>query len=426
LSYNYIHTTGAVFERGPDKQILQIYVKKYLYSLYNFFSEGSNFGYNTIDNNINKIEKFYNNLYPDEKLIIDSGGYSIITGDIPFRNITKFIECYVYFIEKYHNTFNHILSLDIPIFLNEPKHNTFDNIKRLNYQSCIETKKILDANPELYEKFIFVTHFKIKKQQQIWNEMYNDIWKKSSLKHFSIGGLVSLRGITGIKFSPFIGQAFKIAKMIETNNLESESILHVLGVYHRYDRFVMLFLDKLFNKVYFKNKKESVNITFDTINYTVTALYKIRELPIFDLITDINQLKTFIPNEHLYSIIEKDFNHIKNNENLTNPKLYSLIHVIYEYIIDEIMNKVIDQYDILNLFISHGNNQFRNKLKILLFNINKDYPKVFNKNTCSRILNCFFYISSFHYAYMDGADVDRLDRGVSLFAKDIGFPGDLF
>ena len=426
MSYNYVHTTGSIIEKGLDKQLLRPFVKKYLYSIFNLFGTGTGFGFNSIDSNGYKIQKFYDGLYPDESLVIDSGGYSIITGDIPYRYISKFIECYAYFIEKHSNHFNQIISLDIPIFLNENKYNTKENIKQLNYQSNIETKKILDNNKKLYEKFIFVWHFKIKKQQDIFNSLYNDIWKDSPLKHHAIGGLVSLRGIANIKFSPFIGPAFKICKIIEGQNTTGTSILHILGVYHRYDRFIMLFLDKLFNKIYLKDcKDKNINITFDTINYTITALYKIRELPIFQFIKNEEMLHKFIPNETVFNLISQDITNIKDGNQITHPKLYSLLQVIYEYIIDSVMNSVIKKYDILNLFLVSNGNIFRTKLRLLLHNWKKVYPNVFNTPTCTGILNSFSYISSFHNAYIDGADINRLDQGVSLFAKDIAFPADL-
>ena len=70
MSYSYVHTTTEVIERGLNKQLLRPYVKKYLYSLYNGFSN-SNFGYDSLDKLSNNITRFYNNLYPDEKLMID-------------------------------------------------------------------------------------------------------------------------------------------------------------------------------------------------------------------------------------------------------------------------------------------------------------------------------------------------------------------
>jgi len=426
MSYNYVHTTGSIIEQGLDKQLLRPFVKKYLYSIFNLFGTGTGFGYDSIDVNGYKIKKFYDGLYPDESLFIDSGGYSIITGDIPYRYITKFLECYLYFIEKHFKNFNQIISLDIPIFLNDQKYNTKENIKQLNYQSNIETKKILDNNKLLYEKFIFVWHFKIKEQQKIFNNLYNDIWKDSLLKHHAIGGLVSLRKIANIKFSPFIGPAFKVCKIIEQQKSKGTSILHILGVYHRYDRFCMLFLDKLFNQIYLKNQTDkNINITFDTINYTITALYKIRELPIFEFIKDEKTLHKFIPNKIVFNLINKDINNIKNGKQITHPKLYSLLHVVYEYIIDTIMNNAIKKYNILELFLNNNSNVFRTKLKLLLYNLQNIYPNIFNNSIIIGILNSFSYICSFHNAYIDNADINRLDKGISLFAKDINFPVNL-
>lgn len=422
MPYNYVYTTGSIIERGLNKQLLRPFVKYYLYSLFNLFSAGDSFGFDSIDINGYKVKKFYNGLYPDETLFIDSGGYSIITGDIPHHHITKFLECYIYFIENYHNYFNQIFSLDIPIFINEPKYNTKENLRKLNYQSNLKTKQILENNKNLYNKFIFVWQFKLKEQQEIFNEIYNNVWKNSRLKHHAIGGLVSLRRIANIKFSPFIAQAFKICKIIEDQSSSDESYLHILGVYHKYDRFCMMFLDKLFNNVYLKNKKQKINITFDTINYTLTSLYKIRELPFFEFVKTDEMLHKFIPNEQVFNIIKKEKENIENKKSIENPQLYSLLHIIYEYIIDDIIKNFINKYEILELFLNNNFNVFKTKLKILLNNIERKYPTVFDQNISFGILNTFEYISSFHKAYIDGADINRFDKGVSLFIKKIGFP----
>jgi hypothetical protein len=245
VAYNYVHTTTEIIERGLNKQILRPYVKKYLYSLYNGFTN-SNFGYDSLDKLSNNIKIFYDNLYPDEQLMIDSGGYSIITGLINPRDITKFIECYAYFLEYHNDIFDNIISLDIPIFLKYPIYNNIKTIYNSNYKSLTESKKILDKKPELYDKFLFVWHFKIQKQFNIWRQLYDEIFgNEERLKNYSIGGLVSLRGITGIKFSPFIGPIFRILKLIQNNKSNNHSKIHILGVYGKHDRFMMQFMKDL-------------------------------------------------------------------------------------------------------------------------------------------------------------------------------------
>ena len=62
MTYQYVHTTTEIIKKDLNKQILRPYVRKYLYSLYNGFSN-SNFGYNSLHKLSYNIKEFYDNLY---------------------------------------------------------------------------------------------------------------------------------------------------------------------------------------------------------------------------------------------------------------------------------------------------------------------------------------------------------------------------
>ena len=436
MTYRYVHTTSAeIFERGWNKQILRPYVKRYLYSLYNGFSN-SEFGYNTLDKLSNTITRFYNGLYDEEQLIIDSGGFSIIQGLVNPRDMTKFIECYCYFIEYHQDIFNHIISLDIPIFLKYPMFNNVKTIKEINFKSCIMTKEILEKQPELYEKFIFVWHFKLQKQFDIWRELYDTLFgEDKKIKHHSIGGLVSLRGITGIKFSPFIGPIYRIIKLLEEGKTDENSIIHILGVYGKHDRFFLQFMDILINKYYFKNSKKSIDISFDTINYTISGLYKIRDFPLIQLFKTQFNAKTeedifkllhqYIPHVDVYNSIVKEYHNIQQNKKITDTRMLSLTYVIYSHILDQLMLKFIEDENLVELFIKYPNyNQLKNKLIPIINKGVKQYPIIF-KNMENHFMSNFYWLSNFHLAYTDGANLERIDKGIELFIKNIRFPYDL-
>jgi len=430
MTYQYVHTTTDIFRRGLNKQILRPYVKKYLYSLYNGLA--SNFGYNSLYKLSKNINDFYQNLYNDEMLIIDSGGYSIINGDVNPRDINKFIECYNYFLEYHKDIYNYILSLDIPILLEYPSYNTYENINKYNIQSYSNSKEILEKHPELYEKFIFVWHFKIKKQFDIWRNIYNEYYSDGKLKHHAIGGLVGLRGITGIKFSPFIAPAYRILKLIE-NDKHDYNIIHILGVYARHDRFFMQMLNKLFNDYYLPNKK--IDITFDTINYTISGLYKIRDFPLVQLLQSNPKLtnekklgetlEKFIPNKIIFEQVLMEIDNIKKNKPIQDTRLLSLTYVIFSEIIDRMMYKFIKDEGIVELFVANPDyNKLKNKIAPILFKGAKNFPFAFN-NMEKQMMNNFYWLSNFHRAYIDGASIERIDKGIEHFIKAINFPGDL-
>lgn len=50
------------------------------------------------------------------KVYVDSGGYSIIKGDVPFDQTTSFINCYNRYLEYEQDSFDFIFSLDIPFW----------------------------------------------------------------------------------------------------------------------------------------------------------------------------------------------------------------------------------------------------------------------------------------------------------------------
>lgn len=430
----YIHTTSDVITRSPAKNVIRPYVKNYLYSIINGLQQG-NFGFNTVDRVFQSVKLFFENLYDDEKLYIDSGGYSIIVGDVSPRNSTMFIECYGYFLEKYAPEYCHYMySLDIPIFLKYPDFNTYSNLYKSNYRSNEMMKSILDNNPDLYNKLIFVYQFKIKEQYEIWNNIYERFWAdEKRLKHFAIGGLVGLRGITGIKFSPYIGMLYKLLKIVYDKNLEDESILHILGVYGIHDRFHMAFLQRLFNDVYLKDSNPLVQISYDTINYFVSGLFKIRELdsiiPLEDgtYINDDNRnlldhMDKIIKYPDALFEIQRNLNALVNSKDLPDTILYSFLNIVRQLITDSIMRKAIEEEDLVNRFLSFNNfNSLKNNLKPVFKNLEIKYPFVF-KNYTDKILNNFQWVNSFHQWWISGADPIRLEKGMDLFIQKINFP----
>jgi hypothetical protein len=431
---DYVHTTSDVITRGPAKNVIRPYVDKYLYSLINGLSS-ENFGFNTVDRVTLEVKRFYDNLYENEKLYVDSAGYSIIVGDIPPNNINVFLECYHYFLEKYAPLYcDYMFSLDIPIFLKYPEVNTYSNLFKRNYRSAQLSKHILDQNPDLYNKFIYVYQFKIWEQYDIWNKIYREFWENENrLKHFAIGGLVGLRGITGIKFSPYIGMLYKLMNIVYEKDIGEKSILHILGVYGMHDRFHLAFLNRLFNDIYLKEKETSVQVSYDTINYFVSGLFKIRELDSIIPLGDgkyINDLNTNLL-EHIDKIvkfddalqeIKRDIINLQNGSSLNDTILYSFMNIIRQLIADQIMREVIEKHDLVNQFLQHSNfNSFKNNLKPLFKSLEIKYPFVF-RNYTDKIMNNFQWICSFHDWWMNGRDKDKLEKGVELFIQRINFP----
>lgn len=426
--FHYVHTTGEVI-KDNIKTLLDPYVDFYLYSLFNAFSESHTFGYDNVDRVSHVFKEFYEILEKDgRKLMADSGGYSIIVGQVKSRDVVKFIQCYNYFLKYYHKFFHYVFSLDIPIFLKEPNLNTCENIFKYNLRSGIDSKKILDENPKLYDKFVFVWQFKLLSQFNIWRQVFDQVYANDKrLKNFAVGGMVGLRGITNIKFSPFIAMSYKILKLIYDRNMPDESIMHFLGVYHKYDRFTMIFLDKLFNEYYLRNNQSKIKVTFDTVNYALTGLYRVREMPLLDLIPNRNPLllENYISDSTLRSTINAEIENINNGVPLKDSKLMGLTYVLYSQIIDGFMKKIIDDENILDLFLKYPKyNQLKNKLMPIFNRARQLYPHAF-QGIEQNLLENFLWICSFHQIWEQNADMKRIDKGVEKFIQRIGFPFDL-
>ena len=184
MSSQYVHTTGDVIEPNQLK-LIDKYVNNYLFSLIAGLRQGS-FGFDTLHRITQEIIEYKKVLGNDRKFFIDSGGYSIIAGDVSPRDISKFIECYNLFLDRdAPDNCDYIFSLDIPIFLKYKEFNTSKYIYEMNLKSIQESKKVLLKNKELFDKFIYVWQFKLHKQNVLWKKIYDDeLRQESELRHF--------------------------------------------------------------------------------------------------------------------------------------------------------------------------------------------------------------------------------------------------
>lgn len=431
--FTYSQTfSKEIYKNSFEKRLLEPYIKSYLFSLYNGFPSNHTFGFDTIEKNVvPKFKIFKDSLNNTEDLMADSGGYSIISGEIHSRDIRKFTECYNYFLSEYNELFDYIFSLDIPILLNEPDKNTCRYIYAYNYLSCKTSKAILDLKKELYDKFIFVWQWKTLKQFEIWNRIYSEFFEnEKELKHFAIGGLVSLRSIANLSFAPFIAMSYKILKIIKDKNLDSLSILHILGQYGRCERFIMIFFDELINKFYLKDNFCKVNIRYDTINYALSGYFKVRDIPFIkrlDLNKDFKmEVQKFIPDIEVLEEILIDFKLIDLGKPLSNTILFALTNIIHEYLIDMEMQKFIQEEKFLEFFLNSKNyNILKNNLPRILNKGLQKYPFAFN-GIINDIIQSFEFIFSFHKVFLEDCDMKRLDNGIKLFiTKAIKFPFEL-
>ena len=394
------------------------------------------FGYDTLNRAVQEIRN-YKTLYVSDKdtLFIDSGGYSFIVGDIHPNNITKMIECYHRYLVNEREIYNKIFSLDIPISLKYHSFNTVDNVYKFNKQSLEQSKELLQQYPELINKFYLVWHFKILKQYKIWNQIVKDLDLNSIVNNKAVGGMVGLRGIVPIKFSPFIGIAFKLFyDYLETANFDNPFTVHFLGIYIKTDRFIIWLLENLF-KHYLESENIStgVKLTYDSINYMRTAQLKVKSLDHFEL-HDNGECEYFksvldVPSsiiETIYSdvdAIKVEFDNLRNNKNLNNIQALVPLYVASNLNIDKLFNHIITKFDVVDLIISSQNyNTFKNKIKAITHHLDATYPYLFTNSFISNMSESLKYVYAFHHWFKTNRNSEQLENLLERVINNINFP----
>ena len=434
--FKYVNTLTKLNFSSHEVNLLMQYVDHYLISLIDGLRQTS-FGLDTLIRTANSIETLHKK-FPGQSWMIDSGGYSVIVGDVSPRDMTKFLECYHYYLKTYAETnCDYILSLDIPILLKYPEHNNVGFIKKMNLESGYRSKKILDANEKLYDKFIFVWQFKTQKQYKIWNEVYNEVYTDNNkIQHFAVGGQVGLRGVTGINFSPFIGSCYQIMDILYRKNYDCESVIHLLGIYGMHDRFLMGIFDRLFNHYFTVDERQgSVKIAFDTVNHMISGLFKVRELKSIiieenNIIYDYNHLMIdkfplLIENEDTCKNVQADLKNILDNQRISNTSILATMEVVKNQIFNQIMDAAITNYNIVELFLESKNfNQFKNNFTPIYLQLEKDFPFIFG-NKLSKMLINFQLVYSFHEWWKQGRDLNKFQTMMEKYIRMIGYPFDL-
>lgn len=295
-----------------------------------------------VDQNFKKeITYTKSNLLPHHKLYLDSGGYSVIVGDVKGSEVNSFIDYYNSYQRQYKDIYDFIFSLDIPVFLNEPIYNTKENLYNFNYRSLFSSKENMLKCPIIRDKFLFVWQFKILDQYKIWSKLYDELKMSEVVKNRALGGMVGLRGITQINFSPFIGPLFRcLFDYIENGDFSYPFKVHNLGIYIQHDRFFLCFLEKMFQRWLSKlfSVKETI-ITYDSVNYMRTAQLRARELQI-NTFRSGNRIETFkhietpteilkqvYNTEQLYNNILVEIQNCKNDKKLNNVDAFTPLNV---------------------------------------------------------------------------------------------------
>lgn len=430
-----------------NKQIIR-QTKQALISIIGGLSQ-TNFDHSTLGvaiKNIREYKEAYIDTVPGSELYMDSGGYSIIVGDVNPTDIGRFIYYYNYYLETERDVYDYMFSLDIPIFLNYPQYNTYDHIYKYNKQSLSASKDVLIKYPEIQDKFYFINQFKIAAQYDIWTKLYKELELKKYIKNYAIGGMVGLRGIlrnnpdsTDILFSPFTAIGYRsFFDYINSDSVDNDFRLHHLGVYIKYDRFHIAFLERMFQRYRTELAGEAscaqqMFLTYDSVNYMRTAQLKCKELIIYDFngtgLTTHPNIQT-LPDNILrdiyndeYDDMMVDMTNLKAGNRLDNIDTFTAANVYSHKNLDAFFEYIINKYDLVNEFFNATNwETLSKKLTVILLTLKANDPTIFNPKMIKCITENLRLTYIFHHWYQNDRSEKKLNELVNAFINKIGFP----
>lgn len=408
-----------------------------LYSLIEGLGQ-QNFNTHTLDGVLDSIEK-YRECYVKPvagKLFIDSGGYSIIRGAVHPTNVPRFIQCYNYVLENEVGLCDRIFSLDIPWSCEYGQMNTKEVIAKLNGYALQSARDILVANPEALAKFYFVWHFKMLEQYEIWSHLYERLELNKLIKNRAIGGMVALRGATGIQFSPFTAIAYRcLFDYLDAGFFDTPFTLHYLGMYLPYDRFQMALLEGLFR--HYLADGSTVETTYDSINFSHTARMN-QDLPLFmfeadrfvtlDSLTDAPSrvLSEVYRNTHLIEFVKSEIERRNNQEHLERADTFAPLNIYSNRQLDLFFELTVQEKGIVDLVIQEASlTRLKQAMKSILEDLTNSHPRVFTKHMCGAVLKNVEITYEFHRWFMSSRKRIQLEELVLRFIRSIRFPAKL-
>jgi hypothetical protein len=405
---------------------------KFLYSIID--GVGSNgFGLDCLSRCAFNIREATDLYCEDSQAYIDSGGYSIMIGKVPYNDIDATIEKYNIYAECEADRYARIFSLDIPFVGFDSPYNTYDIIKDSNRRSLMGSRDLFEKKPVIARKFMFVWHFKLAAQYRIFSELYKELELERWIDGRAIGGMVRLKKIAKITFAPFVGIAYRcLADFMKARRFDHPFRLHYLGIYVRYDRFMIAVLEKLFAR--YLEGKIAVEMTYDSINPKHTAEMN-TSMPIYhyaggELICYDNVLS--IPyslvdfayhDEELASYIMEEIERRRRGERLLNASSFGALNIKGNLDIDRFFMDMVDRYEICDLFLKNGSyTVIEYEFKKIISDLGEKYPFICNKRFCQCVLNTCEHLFHFHHWFMNDKTDAEFEELMQYIIRVIDFP----
>ena len=402
-----------------------------LYSLIEAFGS-KDFGYDTTYSAARSIKKFQGKCITpnNSQFYIDSSGYSFIKGDVARYDASKLIDCYHSYLDHQREDFDFIFSLDLPINLGSPLYNTKDNVYQFNKKSLAQSKNLLQGDPALANKFFFIYQFRTKEHYEIWDKIYQELELGNVIKNWSLGGMVGLKGLTKITFSPFIAMAFRcFYDYLHSSNPNKKFKLHFLGIYQHPERFHIAFLEKLFAA--YLAEYAGTSFSYDSINY-IRQAQKLKTFEVFkleggELLSTISLntpdeiLRHIFQSDQLFKGIKEEIKKRKAGLSLANINSFTPLNVYSNLEIDRFFEFIIDEYSMVDIFMrSTVLQQVDSEFAHIFKKLSKHYPSIFTSQFVRAIKLNLQITFEFHRWYKQQGDLDSLNNLIDAFIKLIG------
>jgi hypothetical protein len=395
--------------------------------------------------NLKKLKKELIN--QNNKIYVDSGGYSIIKGDVRFDSTKRFIECYNYFILNESSSCDRIFSLDIPFWGNieDSMYMSKFNLEKYNDLSTDYLTKSISINKKIADKLHFVWHFKFKSQFDVWRKIFKSYGVNGVTAKYAIGGLVGLRerfqSTNGkvLDFSPFTSMAAKcLAEHLSGPLCCQRFCLHFLGVNHPVDRLQIALIELVFSEFCTKYGYPKPELTYDSINYTISAMNNSRSLKISSYedgaLTNYDNFakvpsniirNVYITNEE-YEIFKHEVNRFLNNEKYEKVDFLAPLNVYSEMSRDAFFTDSLKYYELYSEIISQnqGNHFYSNSRKKIEKLLSKNIH-ILTENVKSSVTNnCIeLYLS---VRYLLNGDMKSIDNRVEKTINTLRLPDPFF
>jgi hypothetical protein len=373
------------------------------------------------------------------KFTLDSSGYSFIKGQIHPLDIAKMIECYIEIVENEVEIFDYFLSLDFPKSILFKQFNTYENILKYNRISLHKTFEMIERHPVLSDRFFFIWHFRNRMLYDIWKRLYDELIEYGYADHIkcrAIGGMVGIKGATGIDFSPFIALAFRCLKdYLSAADFSHDFRLHMLGINSVSDRFLIAFLEKLFERYLQEYKiNKIVILSLDSIAYNRNATYQSRNLKVYSFNgqnLDVFPSPLIVPdtikeevyfNRMLYDNFSNELDRLKNDVKFKN--IYSVIPLNLYSILqqNEYFEYIVEKYKLVDiLFDSKGMHGFIVDLEFVIDALRKLNSDIFTKAFIRSVRSGMTKTYRLHnWLVRNGSTYEELDEIIFEFIAMIG------